>query len=55
MQTRKWQGQVGQDRYTTEIVVDGFNGQLQMLDGVRGKDIFGNQGQSVVHNFYDAE
>ncbi len=32
LQTRKWQGQDGQDRYTTEIVVDGFNGQLQMLD-----------------------
>lgn len=32
LQTRKWQGQDGQDRYTTEIVIDGFNGQLQMLD-----------------------
>lgn len=32
LQTRKWQGQDGQDRYTTEVVIDGFNGQLQMLD-----------------------
>lgn len=32
LQTRKWQGQDGQDRYTTEIVVDGFSGQMQMLD-----------------------
>ncbi|WP_372965583.1 single-stranded DNA-binding protein [Marinobacter sp.] len=31
LQTRKWQGQDGQDRYTTEIVVD-INGQMQMLD-----------------------
>lgn len=31
IQTRKWQGQDGQDRYTTEIVVD-MNGQMQMLD-----------------------
>lgn len=31
LQTRKWQGQDGQDRYTTEIVVD-MNGQMQMLD-----------------------
>lgn len=31
LQTRKWQGQDGQDRYTTEIVVD-VNGQMQMLD-----------------------
>ena len=29
IQTRKWQGQDGQDRYTTEIVVN----ELQMLDG----------------------
>jgi len=36
LQTRKWQGQDGQDRYTTEIVVD-INGQMQMLDG-RGGD-----------------
>ena len=36
LQTRKWQGQDGQDRYTTEIVVD-INGQMQMLDS-RGGD-----------------
>jgi single-strand DNA-binding protein len=33
LQTRKWQGQDGQDRYTTEVVVKGFNGTMQMLDG----------------------
>jgi|GEM_PF-6934308 len=32
LQTRKWQDQTGQDRYTTEVVVSGFNGTLQMLD-----------------------
>ena len=31
--TRKWQNQQGQDQYTTEIVVQGFNGVMQMLDG----------------------
>lgn len=31
LRTRKWQGQDGQDRYTTEIVVD-INGSMQMLD-----------------------
>ena len=31
LRTRKWQNQSGQDRYTTEIVVD-INGQMQMLD-----------------------
>ena len=33
LQTRKWQDQSGQDRYTTEVVLRGFNGTLQMLDG----------------------
>lgn len=33
LQTRKWQNQQGQDQYTTEIVVQGFNGAMQMLDG----------------------
>ncbi|MCL6270072.1 single-stranded DNA-binding protein [Sansalvadorimonas sp. 2012CJ34-2] len=32
LQTRKWQDQQGQDRYSTEVVVD-INGQMQMLDG----------------------
>lgn len=32
LQTRKWQGQDGQDRYTTEVVVD-QRGTMQMLDG----------------------
>jgi single-strand DNA-binding protein len=33
LQTRKWQGQDGQDRYSTEVVLQGFNGNLTMLDG----------------------
>lgn len=32
LRTRKWQGQDGQDRYTTEVVVAGFGGTMQMLD-----------------------
>ncbi len=31
LQTRKWTDQQGQEKYTTEIVVDGFTGQMQML------------------------
>ncbi|MGF2736658.1 single-stranded DNA-binding protein [Marinobacter sp. DUT-1] len=42
LQTRKWQGQDGQDRYTTEVVVD-INGQMQMLDS-RGGEGGMNQG-----------
>ncbi|MFV0576254.1 MAG: single-stranded DNA-binding protein [Vibrio sp.] len=33
LQTRKWQDQSGQDRYSTDIVVQGFNGVMQMLGG----------------------
>ena len=43
LQTRKWQDQQGQDRYTTEVIVDGFGGQLQMLDGRQDDQNQGNQ------------
>ncbi|WP_045592225.1 single-stranded DNA-binding protein [Vibrio vulnificus] len=33
LQTRKWQDQQGQDRYTTEVVVQGYQGIMQMLGG----------------------
>ncbi|TYR35241.1 single-stranded DNA-binding protein [Mesorhizobium microcysteis] len=33
LQTRKWQDQQGQERYTTEVVLQKFRGELQMLDG----------------------
>ncbi|EGR3228999.1 single-stranded DNA-binding protein [Vibrio parahaemolyticus] len=33
LQTRKWQDQQGQDRYTTEVVVQGYQGVMQMLGG----------------------
>ncbi|WP_375283137.1 single-stranded DNA-binding protein [Marinicauda pacifica] len=33
LQTRKWTDQSGQDRYTTEVVLQKFRGELQMLDG----------------------
>jgi len=36
LQTRKWQDQQGNDRYTTEVVLRGFNGTLTMLDGAGG-------------------
>src|SRR5215469_12261797 len=37
LQTRKWQDQQGQDRYSTEIVLQGFNAVLTMLDGAPGQ------------------
>jgi len=36
LQTRKWQDQSGQDRYSTEVVLQGFGGALTMLDGRDG-------------------
>jgi single-strand DNA-binding protein len=36
LQTRKWQDQNGQDRYSTEIVIQGLGGTLTMLDGAQG-------------------
>lgn len=45
LQTRKWQDQQGQDRYTTEIVLQKFRGELQMLDS-RNQGDGGNVGYS---------
>ncbi|MBU6207777.1 MAG: single-stranded DNA-binding protein, partial [Alphaproteobacteria bacterium] len=37
LQTRKWQDQSGADRYSTEIVLQGFNAQLVLLDRNEGQ------------------
>ncbi|MUO77588.1 single-stranded DNA-binding protein [Agrobacterium vitis] len=51
LQTRKWQDQNGNDRYSTEIVLQGFNSTLTMLGGrgegggaARGGSDFGGGG-----------
>jgi single-strand DNA-binding protein len=36
LRTRKWQDASGNDRYTTEVSVGGFDGKLVMLDGAKG-------------------
>lgn len=43
LQTRKWQDQSGQDRYSTEIVLQGFDGVMTMIGG-RGDNGGGGQG-----------
>ncbi|MBF0679212.1 MAG: single-stranded DNA-binding protein [Devosia sp.] len=43
LQTRKWQDQSGQDKYSTEIVLQGFNSNLTLLDG-RGDNAGGGGG-----------
>ncbi|TVU79893.1 single-stranded DNA-binding protein [Pseudoalteromonas neustonica] len=45
LQTRKWTDQQGQEKFTTEIIVDGFTGQMQML-GQRQQGQSGGQQQS---------
>jgi single-strand DNA-binding protein len=38
LQTRKWQDQSGQEKYSTEVVLQKFRGELTMLDGRGGDD-----------------
>jgi len=37
LQTRKWTDQNGQERYTTEVVVPRFRGEITMLDGTKSQ------------------
>ena len=43
LQTRKWQDKDGNDRYSTEIVLQGYGASLVMLDGVGGGQQGGGQ------------
>jgi single-strand DNA-binding protein len=44
IQTRKWQDQTGNDRYTTEIVINRFRGELVLLDAREGGAAGGARG-----------
>jgi single-strand DNA-binding protein len=44
LETRKWQDQSGQDRYSTEIVLRPYRGELTILDGRGGGDGGGSGG-----------
>jgi single-strand DNA-binding protein len=49
LQTRKWQDQSGNDRYTTEVVLQRFRGELQLLDsrgGGEARDSFSDENGS---------
>ncbi|WP_017221669.1 single-stranded DNA-binding protein [Moritella dasanensis] len=50
LQTRKWQDQNGQDRYTTEVVVQGFNGVMQMIGARQGGQQQQQQGGGSSYN-----
>ena len=47
LQTRKWQDQSGNDRYSTEVVIQGYGGTLTMLDGRSGGDNSSGTGYNV--------
>src|SRR5260221_14225036 len=44
LQTRKWTDQQGQERYSTEVVLTRFKGELTMLDGAGGSSGAGRGG-----------
>ena len=56
LQTRKWQDQDGNDRYSTEVVLQGFNSNLTLLDSrnatnnIEDKDINTDQAASNFEN-----
>jgi single-strand DNA-binding protein len=47
LQTRKWQDQSGQDKHSTEVVLQGFRGELTLLDraGAGGGDVGADEGR----------
>lgn len=56
LQTRKWQDQSGQDRYTTEVVVKPYSGSLQALgSNRRGGQDDGDQGGGSGGGYYQGE
>lgn len=54
LQTRKWEDQSGQERYSTEVVLQGFNSALTMLDG-RGDGGARDSGEPSPNHYADEE
>lgn len=52
LRTRKWTDQSGQERYTTEVVIDRYRGDLTLLDSkaASGNGSSGNGNQQQQHN-----
>ncbi len=53
LQTRKWQDQQGQERYSTEVVLQGFGATLTMLDGPGGTRASGGMMESGQADYDD--
>ncbi len=55
LQTRKWTDQSGVEKYSTEVVLQGFNGSLTMLDGAGGnRGASGGMGMQESGGDYDS-
>ena len=50
LQTRKWQDQEGKDRYTTEVVLQNYTGNLTLLGSRNQSDAIENQTSSMDNN-----
>ena len=50
LQTRKWQDQDGKDRYSTEVILQGYNGNLTLLDSRNQSNSIENQSNSSESN-----
>tara|TARA_Y100000590_G_C15553140_1_gene951719 strand:+ start:371 stop:832 length:462 start_codon:yes stop_codon:yes gene_type:complete len=51
LQTRKWQDQSGNDRYTTEVILQGFNSTLTLLDNKgNSSSLSEKQGENIIEN-----
>lgn len=50
LQTRKWQDQSGNDRYSTEVVLSGPSAVMTMLDGAQGGSGNGGSGNARRHS-----
>lgn len=55
LETRKWQDQTGQDKYTTEVVLRPFRGELTLLDGRDGGGSGGGGGGGGYGGGYDED
>jgi single-strand DNA-binding protein len=54
LQTRKWTDQSGTEKYTTEVVLQGFGGELTMLDGKGGGGGGGGMGDDAGGGGWDS-
>ena len=55
LQTRKWQDQSGQDRYSTEVVLSGPRGQMTMLDSRADSGGYGDRGTDYGGGYDDRD